>query len=191
VTQDNGRTWSRRGDDPDRQSPIQIDLGSEGTFGIKLVALSAANQGDNPPVPGEPPQMVVEVDSTPPVVRLEPIQVGSGVNTGKVAIVWQASDLHLGPKSVTISVRPEGASSAWIPIGPPVDNSGQYIWTLPANTPAKFHVKIEAADEAGNVGSAETPENQPVLIDRSKPRSRILGLDPSTKASMRPQNAFR
>ncbi|MDX2037977.1 MAG: hypothetical protein SFX72_15120 [Isosphaeraceae bacterium] len=191
VTQDGGRSWSRRGDDPDRASPIAVDLGSEGTFGVKLVALSAANQGDQPPVAGEPPQLIVEVDTTPPVVRLDPVQVGVGPNLGKVAILWNASDLHLAAGSVTISVRPDAPGSAWAPIGPPVDNSGQFIWTLPGNTPPRFHLKVEVADEAGNVGSDETPEGSPVLVDRSKPKSRIIGLDPSVRSGARPGNAFR
>src|SRR5262249_5644285 len=31
VTPDGGRTWSRRGEDPDRRSPFPVDLGGEGT----------------------------------------------------------------------------------------------------------------------------------------------------------------
>ena len=185
VTRDGGRSWSRRGEDADRQSPFAVDLGAEGTFGLKLVALSAVNQGDQPPVAGEVPQLTVEVDSTPPVVRLDPVQVGNGPNANKVAFFWQASDLHIGPRSVTISVRPEGPNTQWQPIGPAVDNTGRYIWTLPTNAPPKFHVKIDVADEAGNVGSAETPENQAVVIDRSRPKSRIIGLDPSVRSGMR------
>ncbi len=34
ITQDGGRTWIRRGDDPDRVSPIEVDLGGEGTYGL-------------------------------------------------------------------------------------------------------------------------------------------------------------
>ncbi len=66
ITQDGGRTWIRRGDDPDRVSPIEVDLGGEGTYGLCLVARSASGLGDQPPAPGDPPQSWVEVDSTPP-----------------------------------------------------------------------------------------------------------------------------
>ena len=71
VTTDGGRTWYSRGEDTDRTSPFPVDLGGEGTFGLKLVAKSAANQGDQPPAPGEVPRTIVEVDSSPPNVRLE------------------------------------------------------------------------------------------------------------------------
>ncbi len=55
ITHDGGRTWIRRGDDPDRTSPIDVDLGGEGTYGISLVARSAAGLGDQPPAPGRRP----------------------------------------------------------------------------------------------------------------------------------------
>ena len=51
ITQDGGRTWIRRGDDPDRVSPIEVDLGGEGTYGLCLVARSASGLGDQPPAP--------------------------------------------------------------------------------------------------------------------------------------------
>ena len=70
ITQDGGRTWIRRGEDPDRVSPIEVDVGGEGTFGISLVARSASGLGDQPPGPGDPPQTWVEVDATPPSVQL-------------------------------------------------------------------------------------------------------------------------
>ena len=107
ITHDGGRTWIRRGGDEDRVSPIEVDLGGEGTFGVCLVARSASGLGDQPPAPGDPPQSWVEVDSTAPVVQIQTPQIGTGVNAGKVAIAWKASDLHLPARSVTLSWRPD------------------------------------------------------------------------------------
>ena len=42
-----------------------------------------------------------------PVVQIQTPQIGTGVNAGKVAIAWKASDLHLPPRSVTLSWRPD------------------------------------------------------------------------------------
>ena len=114
MTQDGGRTWIRRGEDPDRVSPFDVDLGGEGTFGLSLVARSASGLGDQPPAPGDPPQTWVEVDATPPAVQLYPPQIGTGPHAGKVAITWRASDLHLAPRSVSLFWRPDqpGASLA-------------------------------------------------------------------------------
>jgi hypothetical protein len=182
VTQNSGRTWSRRGEDPDRTSPFLVDLGGDGTFGLCLVARAASGLGDQPPAPGDPPQTWVEVDSTPPTVQLEPPQVGTGQNLGKVAIRWRASDLHLGAQPVTIAWRADQPGAAWYPIAERIENMGLYVWTVPPNIPARFHLRVDVLDSVGNRGTAETLEGSPVTVDRTRPRSRILGLDPSARS---------
>jgi hypothetical protein len=180
VTRDGGRTWIRRGEDPDKISPFQVDLGGEGTFGLCLVARAASGLGDQPPAPGDPPQIWVEVDSTPPHVQLDPPQVGTGAHLGKIAIRWRASDLHLAPQPVSIAWRADQPGAAWHPIANRLENSGQYIWNVPPNIPPRFHLRVVALDTVGNQGVAETGEGSPVIVDRARPRSRIIGLDPST-----------
>ncbi|MGC8641162.1 MAG: hypothetical protein ACP5XB_14950 [Isosphaeraceae bacterium] len=182
ITRDGGRTWIRRGEDPDRVSPFDVDLGGEGTYGLCLVARSASGLGDQPPAPGDPPQSWVEVDTTPPTVQLYPVQIGMGPHAGKVAITWRASDLHLAPNSVSLQWRPDQPGAAWQPIMDGQENMGQYIWTVPPSFPAKFHIRVEAVDSLGHHGSAETPETAPVIVDRSRPRSRIIGFDPNARA---------
>jgi hypothetical protein len=182
LTQDGGRTWIRRGDDPDRASPIEVDLGGEGTYGLCLVARSASGLGDLPPAPGDPPQSWVEVDTTPPAVQLMPPQVGTGTNSGKVAIAWRASDLHLPPKSVSLSWRPDQPGADWQPLANGQDNVGQFVWSVPMNVPPRFHIRVEAVDSVGHHGSAETTESGPISVDRSRPRSRIIGLEQGSRA---------
>jgi hypothetical protein len=182
ITQDGGRTWIRRGEDPDRVSPFDIDLGGEGTYGLCLVARSVSGLGDQPPAPGDPPQSWVEVDTTPPTVQLYPPQIGTGPNAGKVAITWRASDLHMAPRSVSLFWRPEQTGASWQPIVESQENVGQYVWTVPPSFPARFHLRVEAIDSVGHRGWAETTDGAPVLVDRSRPRSRIIGLDPNARA---------
>ncbi len=182
VTQNSGRSWTRRGEDPDRTSPFQVDLGGDGTFGLCLVARSASGLGDQPPAPGDPPQSWVEVDSTPPIVQLDPPQVGTGQNLGKVAIRWRTSDLHPGQQPVTIAWRTDLPGANWYPIAERIENTGQYIWSVPPNVPARFHLRVDVLDTVGNRGTAETLEGNPVIVDRARPRSRILGLDPSARS---------
>ncbi len=190
LTQDGGRTWIRRGGDDDRVSPIEVDLGGEGTFGLCLVARSASGLGDQPPAPGDPPQSWVEVDSTAPVVQIKPVQVGTGTNAGKVAISWKASDLHLPPRSVTLSWRPDQPGAQWQNIADGLENAGQFVWNVPTTVSERFHLKVEATDSVGHRGSAETNDSGPISVDRSRPRSRIIGLDsnsrPGTDALARP-----
>ncbi len=186
ITHDGGRTWIRRGDDQDKVSPIEVDLGGEGTYGLCLVARSASGLGDQPPAPGDPPQSWVEVDSTPPAVQLLAPQVGTGANSGKVAIGWRASDLHLPPRSVSLFWRPDQAGAEWQPIADAQENSGQFVWTVPASAPQRFHLKAEATDTVGHRGAAETTEMGAVTVDRSRPRSRIIGLDPAMRSGTGP-----
>ena len=186
VTQDGGRTWIRRGEDTDRVSPFDVDLGGEGTFGLSMVARGASGLGDQPPAPGDPPQVWVEVDSTPPSVQLFPPAVGTGAHLGKVAITWRAADLHLGPRPVVISWRPETPGARWQPITEPIENSGKFIWTVPVDIPPRFHIRVDVVDTVGNRGSADTTDTGPVTVDRARPRSRIIGLDPSGRSGMGP-----
>ncbi len=183
VTQDRGRTWVRQGVDADKVSPFPVDLGGEGTFGICLVARSASGLGDNPPAPGDPPQFWVEVDTTPPDVQLLPTRIGTNQHIGKIAIYWRATDLHLQAKPIRLFWRGEQAGARWTPItSEPIENVSPYVWTVPANIPPRFHLRIEVLDEAGNRGFAETTETGPVIVDRTRPRSRIIGLDRSAGA---------
>ncbi len=178
VTTDGGRTWFSRGEDADKRSPFQVDLGGEGTFGLKLVARSAANQGDQPPNPGELPRTVVEVDSTGPDVKLDPPKVVGN----RALLTWHAKDPHPAPRSVMISVRSDAPDGHWQSITPaPIENNGHFTWVLPARCPPRIHFRVDVLDALGNRGHAETIEMGAVLVDRTRPRGRILGLDPSTR----------
>lgn len=177
VTRDNGRAWSYLGQDPDRASPILVELPGDGVYGMKLVARSASGLGDQPPRPGEPPEIEVEVDTTPPFVRMGPVSLISGSAEPAVRITWKAEDAHLGAKPVIISYRPDRADGIWQQVTPPLPNSGQYVWKLPPNLPGKLHFRVDVIDTLDNRGWAETPENAPIVVDQSRPRGKILGLD--------------
>lgn len=187
VTQDGGRTWFPKGTDPDSTSPIPVDLGGEGTFGLRLVALAASGLGDKRPGPGDPPELLVEVDSTPPTVQILPTKVWTGPNLGKVDVRWRASDPHIPAKAVVISWRAEQPGAQWQPITPePIPNTGTFTWTVPPAVPPRFHLRVDVVDSAHNRGWAETTEGPPVYVDRTRPRSRIIGLDPSARTGTGP-----
>lgn len=175
VTRDNGKNWSRWAEDDDRVSPMMVDLGGEGTFGLAIVARSIAGQGDEIPRSGTVPQYSVEIDSTPPAMILNVIKVGVGSQSGKVLISWQAEDRNFGPRPIGIYYRPE-TSSQWLPIVENIENTGQYVWTPGPQVPPIFHIRIEANDTAGNRSAVDTTQYEPVLLDRSRPKGRIVGI---------------
>jgi hypothetical protein len=57
---------------------------------------------------------------------------------------------------------------------------------VPPNLPPRFHLRVDAIDTVGNRGSAETTDMGPVIVDRARPRSRIIGLDPSDRTGAGP-----
>jgi hypothetical protein len=176
VTHDAGRTWYPQPEDPDRQSPYPVTLSGEGTFGLWLSVQGTSGLGDPPPAPGDSPQMWVEVDSTPPVVQVDPPRVGTRSSAGKVLITWRASDPHLGSRPVTLSYRADDGQGDWVRIAGPIENNGQYVWTVPPGVPPRFRVRVEVDDTLAHRGVAESA---PILVDRARPKGRIIGLDPS------------
>lgn len=183
VTRDRGRTWVRQPEDADRLSPYPVDLGGDGLFGLWLVVQNASGLGDAPPGPGDRPRIWVEVDATPPAVKLDPVRVGVGPQAGKVFLSWRVTDAHLVDRPVTISIRPDRPDAPWQPIAGPMEDNGRLTWTVPRTIPGRFFLRVEALDVAGNRGADETPAGRPVLIDLSRPRSRITGLVPTARAA--------
>jgi hypothetical protein len=185
VTRDGGRVWSRLAEDADRASPYQVDLGGDGTYGLWLVVQGANGLGDPPPAPGDRPQMWAEVDSTAPQVQVDPPRVGAGAQAGRVTITWRANDAHPAQRPVVISYRPDRQDAGWQPITGRIENSGAYTWNVPPNVPARFHLRVDVFDALGNRGTAETAN--PIVVDRTRPRGRIIGLDPSVRVGAETQ----
>ncbi len=176
VTRDDGLTWRMLGDDPDRQSPFPIQLPEEGRFGLRLVAQSASGLGDAPPVSGDQPDFTVHVDTTPPrVVMLDPL-MGQGAYEGSLMIRWQVSDQNLDRRPITIQYRLDRDEAPWRTIVEDQENGPSYIWPVPAEVSGPFHIRVLARDRAGNQGSDQTRPQAPIVLDRSRPRGRILGL---------------
>ena len=175
VTQDGGRTWFPQPEDTDKQSPYSVDLKGDGTFGLWLVVQGVSGLGDTPPTPGTRPNLLVEVDSVAPVLEIDPPRVGTGSYAGKVMVTWRASDPHLGSRPVNLTYQAEDApaDAPWIPIDR-VENTGQYIWTVPPGAPPRFRIRVEVADSLDHRSVAVTG---PVLVDRARPTGKILGLD--------------
>jgi hypothetical protein len=178
VTHDGGRTWYPQPEDADKTSPYLVDVGGEGTFGLRLCVQGLSGLGDTPPAPNDPPELWVEVDSSPPLVQVYPPRVGTGRSAGKVLIAWRASDPHLAARPVTILYRGEDSDAAWTPVADQLENTGQYIWAVPPGVPPRFRIKVEVSDTLGHRGVAETG---PVLVDRARPKGRIIGLDPAAR----------
>jgi hypothetical protein len=171
MTADQGQTWQRLCDDPDRRSPVEFDLPGEGLFGIRLAITNGNGFGGTPPRRGDTPTCWIEVDTSAPFVQLRPVE--TLVSNGALDIRWQATDKNLGGEPVNLFYRSR-ADAPWQIIARNVKNDGIYRWTFPRDAASQFFVKVEVTDLAGNVARAESPN--PVMLDVTEPRATVLGV---------------
>jgi hypothetical protein len=173
LTRDDGQNWQRLCDDPRRRSPIDIDLPSEGSFGVSVVVANGNGQGGEPPARGDAPDWKLEVDTTKPTAQILSTRAGVGADAGSIVISWSASDKNLKPEPIDLSFanRPEGP---WQPIAKNLRNDGSYRWPLTRELGEDLYIRMEVSDLAGNCTVVQTP--QPVVIDRSRPKAHVVGI---------------
>ncbi len=162
-----------------RNPPFEFELPNEGLYGFTIVVRSGAGLGDQPPGPGDPPQKWVEVDTTPPLVRVLNVEVPRGPDLGKVFITWQATDKNLSPQPITLSYA-TAREGPWNVFASKEENTGRYTWSVPADAPAKLFIRVQATDKAGNEGSDVFAKE--IVVDVSMPRGRIIGFGSANKA---------
>jgi hypothetical protein len=169
-----GQSWTKCDIGPAAKGRYVYEAADEGLYGFTLQARNGSGYGKEPPKPGDHPQMWIEVDRTRPTVELTAIHTKCTDQVLHVVIQWKAADKNLGPQPITISYaeKPDGP---WRVIADNLPNTGRHKWLLPPDAPARFRVKVEAVDLAGNIGTAQTPK--PVFVDRSRPTVVILDVE--------------
>jgi hypothetical protein len=75
------------------------------------------------------------------------------------------------PPPITLSWKSQ--TGEWKKIDT-IANEGRYVWRMPEDLPFEIFLKVEAVDQAGNVGHDERKE--PVNIDLSTPRARVTNV---------------
>ncbi len=195
ATRDDGRTWVKWSQHDGKESPLRVSVDGrgnqqvEGHYGFKMVPVSGAGLSDGPPVAGTPPDVRVNVDTTPPMITAyQPTADPNLRNT--MLLHWKATDRNFGKDPIAIewSEHPGGPwksvtnGDAVVPVAGGtgsspnrIPNTGTYAWGLPAGLASpKVYLRFTAWDAAGNKSEAVTPE--PVLVDLTKPRATIHGI---------------
>lgn len=150
------RSWKKY--DIVKQTPksVAADVKDEGLYGFTMIARGKNEVTKNqPPLPGEPPQVWVAVDMTKPVVQLLGAELNVMSQTPTLVVRWDAKDRNLGPRPVTL-LYAERLEGPWTPIAANVENRGRYEWAMPACVPSNVYVRVQATDVMGNVGMAQT-----------------------------------
>lgn len=175
CTRDGGNTWNPLGADDDCRSPMLVSVEGEGLYGFRVVAATTNGLRSHEPVSGEPPDVWVEVDLTPPGVRLIAAEQGTGDEADKLVITWEAKDERLAARPVSLAYRerPDGPTTT---IASGLPNTGRYAWRLDHRLPEQVYLQIEVRDEAGNSGVGELPDA--VLLRQVRPQSHIREVHP-------------
>lgn len=185
CTTDEGSTWKQiRPDGPVTLPPtaearggqpvsgsVSVTLSEEKViYGLYLVVKNRVNLGEPAPVPGDMPQVRVELDRTPPVAELHMPQPEKG-RPDSMVFTWKADDRNLADNPITLEWSASG-SGPWEPIGEAqLPNTGRFVWQVPSDRlPPKVYLKLTVRDRAGNSSVAQTP--QPIPLDTTPPRLR-------------------
>ncbi len=155
-----GKNWTRDPSPPQRRSPYLMEIKQEGLYGLTLVACTE-NASDKPE-PGDAPQCWVAVDWTRPTVSLAGVEINGSHR--QLSVRWSAADANLGPRPITLSYA-EKPSGPWTTLAANIRNDGHYEGPLPRTLPSQFYVRVEAADQVGNIGEAHS--KTPVVLDAS------------------------
>ena len=173
MTRDDGRTWQWFAEDADRKSPIEAELPGEGVYGFSLVVQNGAGVGKRQPISGDPPEMRVELDTTPPTAQLYAPQPNPQQRDA-IILSWSASDRNLTATPITLEWAAERDGN-WNLIRNNLPNSGSMSWKLPdSGLPPRVYLRLTAIDAAGNTGVAVTQES--VCLDLKEPEGHLLGL---------------
>lgn len=176
FTQD-GQHWKKAERLLSPQPPYALDVTEDGRYGIILIPRSGAGMSRQPPMLGEPPQVWVEVDTTRPTVEVGSSKFVSSAQGTELAITWTARDRNLRARPIRLSYadKPQGP---WRTIAE-TENTGSYQWRLSGPVPPSLFIRVEAVDNAGNVGMAVT--HDPIVLDLSRPAIDILSVESNRK----------
>lgn len=176
-TMDDGKTWSKWGEDEDRESPFDIRVDEEGMFGFRVVIVGSNLIASNQPRAGDPADAWIYVDTKAPDVKIISAVYGSGEEAGNLVINYSCADEQLIERPISISFS-ERRDGPWTTVASGLKNTGRYLWPAEPNLPKRIYLRIEAVDRAANIGVYRL--DLPIDVEGLTPRGRIKGFRPIT-----------
>ena len=172
-TRDGGKSWQSYGVDPDNVSPFEVLVDRDGVYGFVIQVDGAGGPSLPPPGPDARPEVLVEVDITPPAAEIVETRQPDDRLPHQLVIRWDAADdnLSMRPIGLYYSSSPNGP---WTTIAASLQNRGEFAWRLPRHVPADFYLRLEVRDTAGNVTNVQTPE--PIRLRNQRPTVRIRAI---------------
>lgn len=165
ATQDGGVTWQRAAVDGDGRSPIDVTLPAAGLYGVRLELVADATAAAAGPRSGSAPDAWLGIDEEPPQVELVTISRDDSTPDGALVIRYAVRDPLIAPRATRLLYSPS-AEGPWATIADGLENQGEHRWAPDRSVPAKVFVRAEAADLAGNVGAASSPDDVSIAAPR-------------------------
>jgi hypothetical protein len=183
LTTDGGQKWLEFKDEkPDLtnaaigskyQRVLTLPPG-EGVYGLILVVQNKGKIGKPRPKPGDVPEMIIEVDLTPPYAKLWGPQADPE-RRDAVVLQWAAQDKNLAANPVTLEWAAK-AQGPWQLIAADLPGTGKHSWQVPAGSPVEVYLRLRVRDNAGNEAVAVT--DSPQTIDLVEPEGQLIGVHP-------------
>lgn len=192
VTNDQGKTWEEVRD-PKHAPPrggdivagsqtgtriethqLTYEAPSDGLYGFAIVAESTVGLSNPIPQRGDPPDILVQVDTKAPTVRFTGVQVlPAGEGGNRVVVNWNITDENLARGKIVLSYAPrkDAPDDQWKEIAGGLDNTGRYDWMVGSgpDQPYQFYVRLKAEDRAGN--TTKVVYENDVIVDLFKPKT--------------------
>ena len=85
--------------------------------------------------------------------------------------------MSANPITISYADAAAGENAQWQVMIANTANTGQYVWRMPEGLPPQILVRVEAIDQATNIGQDQTAK--PVSTDLSIPKARVIGVQPA------------
>jgi hypothetical protein len=110
ATVDGGRSWAMWGNDPDKVSPFDVKVQTDGLFGFRMVVVGTNGLANHRPQPGDDADAWIQVDTQMPQARIHSAQYGKATEAGSLVIEYTAQDEFLSDRPITFaySINPDG-----------------------------------------------------------------------------------
>mgnify|MGYP005843389207 CR=1 FL=1 len=160
---------------PDPTIRMKYTAPNDGLYGFIVIPVNGAGGKQDDPRPNDPAQILVEVDTELPYIKIKGVRVSPGGAIGpRVEIEWDAKDKNPMPEPVVLSYseNPNAPDSAWKLITPsPIADTGRYVWEVEDKNLWRFYVRASFVDKASN--RSVDVYGKEVIIDLETPAAVI------------------